>query len=73
MKLSQERNSVIMNTEEVEELHLWLEDYLLSLSFYDNQFSDKQKLAINVRRKLVWEFMDNLLFMKSQMEDEKNV
>lgn len=70
MKISPERNSVIMDPEEVEKLHLWLGDYLESLSFYyeDKKLPENQKLALKIRRKFVQKFVDNLLFLKTQME-----
>ena len=57
-----EINGIILTEEEAECVHLWLSDYLETLIGYDDfETTEKHRLALEVRKKMVRELIDNLL------------
>lgn len=57
-----EVNGIILTEEEAECVHLWLSDYLeILIGYGDFESTEKHKLALEIRKKMVWEFIDNLL------------
>lgn len=58
-----EIEGIILDNQEIQNIHLWLEDYFETLKGYrEFDYPEKQKNALEERIKQVREFCDNILF-----------